>query len=152
VRAEMHGKLANIVAPNEVVINTTLQIEFGPIGGFLHVCIPYSMIEPIRDLLSNPIQDEVEIDKRWVKQMSKQMQSADVELTADFVKMSSTIGEVLKLQVGDVLPIELPSTVIARVDGVPVMECGFGTSNERYALRVQNMISHQDSDVKNDHD
>jgi flagellar motor switch protein FliM len=35
---------------------------------------------------------------------------------------------------------------------VPVMECGYGTANERYALRVQNMISHQDSDLKNDHD
>jgi len=152
VRAEMHGKLANIVAPNEVVINTTLQIEFGPIGGFLHVCIPYSMIEPIRDLLSNPIQDEVEIDKRWVTQMSRQMQSADVELRADFATLSSTIGEVLKLQVGDVLPIELPTTVTAKVDGIPVMECGFGISNERYALRVQHMITHQDTDSKNDHD
>jgi flagellar motor switch protein FliM len=152
VRAEMHGKLANIVAPNEVVVNTTLQIEFGPIGGFLHVCIPYSMIEPIRDLLSNPIQDEVEVDKRWVTQMSRQMQSADVELRADFATMSSTIGEVLKLQVGDVLPIELPTKVIAKVDGIPVMECGFGISNERYALRVQQMITHQDTDSKNDHD
>jgi flagellar motor switch protein FliM len=152
VRAEMHGKLANIVAPNEVVVNTTLQIEFGPIGGFLHVCIPYSMIEPIRDLLSNPIQDEVEVDKRWVTQMSRQMQSADVELRADFATLSSTIGEVLKLQVGDVLPIELPTTVLAKVDGIPVMECGFGISNEHYALRVQQMITHQDTDSKNDHD
>ncbi len=152
VRAEMHGKLANIVAPNEVVINTTLQIEFGPVGGFLHVCIPYSMIEPIRDLLSNPIQDEVEVDKRWVKQMSRQMQSADVELTADFVTIASTIGKVLKLQVGDVLPIELPTTVIAKVDGTSVMKCGFGTSNDRYALSVQHMITHQDSDLKNGHD
>ena len=152
VRAEMHGKLANIVAPNEVVINTTLQIEFGPIGGFLHVCLPYSMIEPIRDLLSNPIQDEVEVDKRWVTQMSRQMQAADVELTADFVTMPSTLGEVMKLRVGDVIPIELPATVVAKVGGVPVMACGYGTSNERYALRVQHMISHQDSDSKNDHD
>ena len=152
VRAEMHGKLANIVAPNEVVITTTLQVEFGPVGGFVHVCIPYSMIEPIRDLLSNPVQDEVEVDKRWVKQMSQQMQSADVELSADFVTIPSTIGELMKLQVGDVLPIELPTTVTARVDGIPVMECGFGVSNERYALRVQQMISHQDSDLKNDHD
>jgi len=152
VRAEMHGKLANIVAPNEVVITTTLQVEFGPVGGFVHVCIPYSMIEPIRDLLSNPVQDEIEVDKRWVKQMSQQMQSADVELSADFVTIPSTIGELMKLQVGDVLPIELPATVTARVDGIPVMECGFGVSNERYALRVQQMISHQDSDLKNDHD
>jgi len=134
------------------VINTTLQIEFGPIGGFLHVCLPYSMIEPIRDQLSNPIQDEVEVDKRWVKQMSRQMQAADVELIADFVTMPSSIGEVMKMQVGDVIPIELPTTVVAKVGGVPVMECGYGTSNERYALRVQQMISHQDSDLKNDHD
>jgi flagellar motor switch protein FliM len=149
VRAEMHGKLANIVAPNEVVITTTLQIEFGPVGGFLHVCIPYSMIEPIRDLLSNPMQDQVEVDKRWIKQMSQQMQSADVELVADFVTLPSSIGDVMRLQVGDVLPIELPATVIAKVDGIPVMECGFGVSNERYALRVEQMITHQDS---KDHD
>ncbi|MEJ7688385.1 MAG: flagellar motor switch protein FliM [Variovorax sp.] len=152
VRSEMHGKLANIVAPNEVVITTTLQIEFGPVGGFLTVCIPYSMIEPVRDLLSNPVQDEIEVDKRWVKQMSQQMQSADVELCADFVTMDSTIGEVMKLQVGDVLPINLPDSVMARVDGIPVMACGFGISNERYALRVQQMISHQDSDSRPDHD
>jgi flagellar motor switch protein FliM len=152
VRAEMHGKLANIVAANEVVVNTTLQIEFGPVGGFLHVCIPYSMIEPIRNQLSNPIQDEVEIDKRWVNQMSRQMQSADVELVANFVQMTSTIGKVLALEVGDVLPIELPTTVTANVDGIPVMDCTFGTSNDRYALRVQHMITHQDTDPKSDHD
>jgi flagellar motor switch protein FliM len=152
IRAEMHGKLANIVAPNEVVITTTLQIEFGPVGGFLHVCIPYSMIEPIRDQLSNPVQDEIEVDKRWVTQLSQQMQSADVALTADFVTIDTTLGELMRLSVGDVLPIELPETVLARVDGVPVMECGYGVSNERYALRVQQMISHQDSDPKSDHD
>ena len=152
VRAEMHGKLANIVAANEVVVNTTLQIEFGPVGGFLHVCIPYSMIEPNRNQLSNPIQDEVEVDKRWVNQMSRQMQSADVELVANFVQMTSTIGKVLALEVGDVLPIELPTTVTASVDNIPVMDCTFGTSNDRYALRVQHMITHQDTDSKSDHD
>ena len=152
VRAEMHGKLANIVAANEVVVNTTLQIEFGPVGGFLHVCIPYSMIEPIRNQLSNPIQDEVEVDKRWVNQISRQMQSADVELVANFVQMTSTIGKVLALEVGDVLPIELPTTVTASVDNIPVMDCTFGTSNDRYALRVQHMITHQDTDSKSDHD
>jgi flagellar motor switch protein FliM len=146
VRAEMHARLANIVKPNEVVINTTFQIEFGPIGGALHVCIPYSMIEPIRDLLSNPLQGEVEVDKRWIRQLSQQVQSADVELRARFLSIQSTIGQLLKLQVGDVLPVEIPETIVAEVNGVPVMECGYGTSNKRYALRVQKMINHQDRD------
>ncbi|MFZ4478400.1 MAG: flagellar motor switch protein FliM [Rhodoferax sp.] len=148
VRSEMHAKLANIVAQNEVVINTTFQIEFGPIGGTLSVCIPYSMIEPIRDLLSNPLQDEVAVDKRWIKQMSSQVQSADVELLAHFQTMQSSIGELMKLQVGDVLPIEIPQTVVATVNGVPVMECGYGTTNNHYALQVQRMIYHEGDSSK----
>lgn len=152
VRSEMHAKLANIVAPNEVVINTTFQIEFGPIGGALNVCIPYSMIEPIRDLLSNPLQDEIEVDKRWVKQLSKQVQSAGVELRADFLTMQSSIGQLLKLQIGDVLPVEIPEKIVATVNGVPVMECGYGTSNKHYALRVQKMINQHDSDTGKDSD
>jgi flagellar motor switch protein FliM len=146
VRSEMHAKLANIVAPNEVVINTTFQIEFGPIGGALNVCIPYSMIEPIRDLLSNPLQDEIEVDKRWVKQLSQQVQSAEVELRAHFLTLQSSIGQLLRLQAGDVLPVDIPETIIGKVNGVPVMECGYGTSNNHYALRVEKMIHHQDND------
>ncbi|MFJ2990538.1 flagellar motor switch protein FliM [Collimonas sp. NPDC087041] len=148
VRSEMHTKFANIATPNEVVVNTTFHIEFGPIGGALHVCIPYSMIEPIRDLLSNPVQDEVEVDKRWVKQLSQQVQSADVELKVDFLTLSSTIGQLLKLKKGDVLPIVMPESIIAKVDGVPVMECGYGTSNGHYALRVEKMINHRDGELK----
>ncbi len=140
IRAEMHAKLATIVAQNEVVINTTFQIEFGPIGGTLSVCIPYSMIEPIRDLLSNPLQDEVAVDKRWIKQLSQQVKSADVELLAQFQTMQSSIGQLLRLQVGDVLPIDIPQTVVAMVNGVPVMECGYGTANNHYALQVHKMI------------
>jgi flagellar motor switch protein FliM len=154
VRSEMHAKLANIVAPNEVVINTTFQIEFGPIGGALTVCIPYSMIEPIRALLSNPLQDEIEVDKRWVKQLSQQVQSADVELRAHFMTLQSSIGQLLKLQAGDILPMEIPASIVAKVNGIPVMECGYGTSNNHYALRVQKMLTHQDRDNSkgNDHE
>ncbi|MFC5476047.1 flagellar motor switch protein FliM [Paraherbaspirillum soli] len=147
LRAEMHTKFANIATPNEVVVNTTFHIEFGPIGGALHVCIPYSMIEPIRALLSNPVQDEVEIDKRWVTQLSQQVQSADVQLKAEFQTIPSTIGQLLKLKAGDVLPIEMPESIIAKVDGIPVLECGYGISNGRYALRVEQMINHRDGDL-----
>lgn len=145
VRSEKDARMANIVTPNEVVINTTFQIEFGPVGGSLNVCIPYSMIEPIRGLLLNPLQDEIEVDKRWVRQLSQQVQSADVELRAQFLTVQSSIGQLLKLQVGDVLPVEIPETVVAQVNGIPVMECSYGMSNGRYALRVQKMINYQDS-------
>ncbi|KAA6126231.1 MULTISPECIES: flagellar motor switch protein FliM [Cupriavidus] len=154
VRSEMHTKFANIAIPNEVVVTTAFHIELGAVGGQMHVCFPYSMIEPVRDLLMNPLQDEVEVDKRWLQQLSQQLRAAEVELVAEFAHLRSTVAEVLALRAGDVLPIELPENVIGKVDGVPVMQCSYGTMNGQYALRVQRMFNHQDSDSnkETDHD
>ena len=83
VRSEMNPQFANIATPNEVVVVTTFDIEFGGVGGAFHVLIPYSMIEPIRELLYSTTQgDHTVVDQRWQRTLSKQMQSAEIELTA----------------------------------------------------------------------
>ena len=55
VRSEMHTKFASITGNNEVVVVTSFHIEFGATGGDLNICLPYSMIEPVRDLLTRPL-------------------------------------------------------------------------------------------------
>ncbi|MEI2417616.1 flagellar motor switch protein FliM [Orrella sp. JC864] len=141
VRSEMHTKFASITGTNEIVVVTPFHIEFGATGGDLNICLPYSMIEPVRDLLSRPLQDTTleAVDQRWMRQLARQIRSADVELVAQFAQISSTIGELMRLRVGDVLPVEIPQTVVGCVDNVPVMDCTFGTHNGQYALRVQRL-------------
>ncbi|RWA52728.1 flagellar motor switch protein FliM [Cupriavidus sp. UYMSc13B] len=146
IRSEMHPKFANVATHNEAVVTTAFHIELGAVGGQLHVCLPYAMIEPLKNLLMNPLQDEKEVDKGWVTQLSTQLRAAEVELVAEFAHLQSTVAEVLAMRAGDVLPIELPEKVFGKVDGVPVMQCGFGTMNGQYALRVERMINHQDGD------
>jgi flagellar motor switch protein FliM len=149
MRSEMHTQFANVATPNEIVIVTQFSIEFGPTGGTLHICMPYSMIEPIRDVLTSPIQGEaLEVDRRWVRVLSKQVQLAEVELTADLAQIPVTFEDILNLRSGDVLPINIPENIVAKVDGVPVMECGYGLFNGQYALRVQKMISAAENTIK----
>lgn len=146
VRSEMHTQFANVATPNEVVIVTEFSIEFGSVGGPLYICMPYSMIEPIRDILASPIQGEsAEVDRRWVGVLSKQVQIAEVELVTDLASIPTTFDAILNLRAGDILPVNIPAQVVAKVDGVPVMECGYGIFNGQYALRVQNMISASDT-------
>jgi flagellar motor switch protein FliM len=146
MRSEMHTQFANVATPNEIVIVTQFTIEFGSTGGTLHICMPYSMIEPIRDVLSSPIQGEaLEVDRRWVRVLSQQVQTAEVELTVDLAEIRSSFEQLLNMRAGDVLPIDIPEQVVAKVDGVPVMECGYGIFNGQYALRVQKMISASDT-------
>jgi flagellar motor switch protein FliM len=146
VRSEMHTQFANVATPNEIVIVTQFSIEFGPTGGTLHICMPYSMVEPMRDVLASPIQGDVlDVDRRWVRVLSQQVQAAEVELTADLAQVPTTFEQILNMSKGDVLPLNIPEHIVAKVDGVPVMECGYGIFNGQYALRVQQMISAADT-------
>ena len=142
VRSEMNPQFATIATPNEVVVTVTFDIDMGNQGGELHVCIPYSMIEPIRDTLYSALQgDHLEVDKRWIKLMSQQVQIAEVELVANIGHTKVTFEQILSMQAGDIIPLEIPKTITAHVDGIPVMDCHYGIMNGQYALRVNAMIS-----------
>ena len=156
VRSEMHTKFASITGSNEIVAVTSFHIEFGAMGGELNICLPYSMIEPVRDLLTRPLRETMlaEVDKRWARQLTKQVRSAEIDLVTEFAHIPTTIRELLHFKPGDILPLSIPQTVLASVDGTPVMECGYGVSNGHYALRVQNMLTHNDTEFNqaSDHD
>lgn len=142
VRSEMNPQFATIATPNEVVVTVTFDIDMGNQGGELHVCIPYAMIEPIRDTLYSALQgDHLEVDKRWIKLLSQQVQGAEVELIANIGHTKVTFEQILSMQAGDIIPLEIPKTITAHVDGVPVMDCRYGIMNGHYALRVDALIS-----------
>ncbi|NGM87577.1 flagellar motor switch protein FliM [Parapusillimonas sp. SGNA-6] len=149
IRSEMHTKFASITSGNEIVVVSSFNIELGSSGGKLNVCLPYSMIEPVRDLLTRPLQEggAGAIDQRWTSQLSRQVRSADVELVAEFARIDSTIGELMRLQANDILPLELSPTITAHVGGVPVMDCSYGTFNGRYALRVNKILANSETDL-----
>ncbi|CAM5340131.1 flagellar motor switch protein FliM [Eoetvoesiella caeni] len=146
IRSEMHTKFASITSGNEIVVVSSFNIELGASGGNLNICLPYSMIEPVRDLLTRPLQENTmeAVDQRWMHQLSRQVRSADVELTAEFATIPSSIAELLRMQVGDVLPIDIKPVITARAGEVPVLECTYGTHNGRYALRVQKMLANSE--------
>jgi len=142
MRSEMNTQFANIATPNEVVVVTTFNIEFGPTSGEFHICMPYAMIEPVRDLLYSSLQgDHLEVDKRWLRLLAQQVQTAEVELVATLGHAQVTFNQILKMKPGDVIGFEIPEAITAAVDRVPVMECHYGLFNGQYALKVKKMIS-----------
>jgi flagellar motor switch protein FliM len=141
IRSEMNTQFANIATPNEVVVTFTFTVELGSVSGEMHFCIPYSMIEPIRDTLTSSLQGEtLEMDKRWVRLMTQQIQTAEVEIVASLGTARVSLGDILNMKAGDVIPIAVPECVAAHVDGVPVMECTYGKFNGQYALRVEKLL------------
>ena len=147
IRSEMNTQFANIATPNEVVVSSTFTVELGSVSGQIHFCMPYSMIEPIRDALTSSLQGEaLEVDKRWIRLMTQQIQIAEVELVATLGTGRASFDEILNMKVGDVIPLTVMEQIQATVDGVPVMDCTYGVLNGQYALKVEKL--HANAEIK----
>ena len=141
-RSEMQPQFANIATPSEIVVATSFTLEIGEATGTIHFCIPYSTLEPIRDVLYSTIQgDSNEPDRRWVNLLKEQIQSANVELVAELAHAPATVEQLLAFKAGDFIELELKPDIIAKVSGVPILACHYGTANGRYALKVDELLT-----------
>jgi len=148
VRSEINTQFANIATPNEVVVTTTFQIELGSGSGDLHICLPYAMIEPVRDQLTSAMQGEaMEVDRRWIQMLRNQLTQSEVEVVVPLATRQLRVDELIGIQKGDVIPIEINDVVTATVDNVPVFEARFGTHHGHYALKIERLINSGDDDT-----
>jgi flagellar motor switch protein FliM len=149
VRSELNPQFANIATPNELVVVSTFEIGFNEVGGTISLCLPYSMIQPIRELLFSAMQgDHLSADKNWNSLMARQIKSAEIELVALLGQSMLTVEELMKYKVGDVIPFQVHENIVATVNDVPVMECKYGVFNNQYAIKVDKMISTALNDIQ----
>jgi flagellar motor switch protein FliM len=141
-RSEMQPQFANIATPSEIVVATSFTLEIGETTGTVNFCIPYSTLEPIRDVLYSTIQgDSSEHDRRWVNLLKHEIQAAEVELIVELATAPATVEQLLSFKPGDFIELDLDPKVEAKVDGVPVLECHYGTSNGHYSIKIDRLIS-----------
>ncbi|MFO1263865.1 MAG: flagellar motor switch protein FliM [Rhodoferax sp.] len=144
-RSEMQPQFANIATPSEIVISTSFQLEIGDITGAIHFCFPYSTLEPIRDVLYSSTQgDSIEVDRRWVNVLTREIQAAEVTLVAELARAGATVEQLLSMKKGDFIELEREPRIQATVDGVPIFECQYGTHNSKYAIRIEKMLRGND--------
>ncbi|MFL6664222.1 MAG: flagellar motor switch protein FliM [Rhizobacter sp.] len=140
-RSEMQPQFASIATPSEVVVSTSFSLEIAETSGSIHFCIPYSTLEPIRDILYSTMQgDGTEPDRRWVNLMTSQIQQAEVELVVELAHAPATVEQMLAFKPGDFIELDLRRGIQAKVSGVPVFDCHYGTSNGKYALKVDRLL------------
>ncbi|MBA4262824.1 MAG: flagellar motor switch protein FliM [Comamonadaceae bacterium] len=140
-RSEMQPQFATVATPSEIVVTTSFTLEIGDITGSLHFCIPYSTLEPIRDVLYSTVQgDAMEVDRRWIRLLSHEIQAAELTMVAELAKTDATVEQLLAMQVGDFLELERLPSIQAKVEGVPLFDCQYGTHKGKYALRIDRKL------------
>lgn len=139
--SEVNPHFANIVSPTEVVVVNTFRVELEGGGGDLHVTMPYSMVEPIRDLLDAGVQsDRSDRDERWTRAIREEMKQAKVQMKSMLVEASLSLRELNELQAGDVIPIDVPDLVTLEAEDTPVFRGKFGIYNGSRSVKILQKI------------
>jgi flagellar motor switch protein FliM len=139
--AEVNPAMANIISPSEMVVVSRFRIELDGGAGDMHVTIPYSVLEPIRDLLDSGVQsDKDESDERWEKLLKAEIYRAKVPVKALVAKKTMLLSDIQKLKVGDVIPIDLPEKATMFCGEVPAFLVKVGQANEHYALKITDLL------------
>jgi flagellar motor switch protein FliM len=145
VRTEVNPQFVGIVPPTDVVIASTFDVELENANGTITLVIPYSTIEPIKQKLSSGFQVESDqTDKKlWTAILQEQFLDTDINMRVSLGTTEINMGDLLNLQIGDVIPLEQDATGELNVDveGVKKFKCYYGVSHGNVAVQVTRVVS-----------
>ena len=139
--SEVNPAMANIVSPTEVVVISSFHIELDGGGGDFHVALPYSMLEPIRELLDAGVQsDKEDTDLRWSKALRDEILDVKVALSTHMLDLELPLETIVNMRSGDILPIEMPEYITVLIEGLPTFRSKLGRSRDNIALQIVEKI------------
>ena len=109
LRAEVNPSLLNHYGEAEVLMVGSFVLELPSGNGEIHIVLPYEALEPFRHLLDCPGRfEEVTQDSTFRPRLEKCLLEADVGLNCEVASKEVPLRELLRLQVGDVLDVDVP--------------------------------------------
>ena len=140
--SEVNPSMANIASPTEVVVISSFHIELDGGGGDFHIALPYAMLEPIRELLDAGVQsDKEDTDQRWCQALEDEIMDVDVEIDAQVVQKVVSLRQMMHFKAGDIIPIDLPNSLLVSVEGLPTYRANLGKVGTNLALKITQKIA-----------
>ena len=139
--SEVNPSMANIVSPTEVIVVSSFHIEVDGGGGDFHVVMPYSMVEPIRELLDAGVQsDKMETDVRWSTALRDEIMDVPVNFRVNLLEQDISLRDLMELRPGDVIPMNMPEHATMFVEELPTYRVKMGRAGEKLAVQISEKI------------
>ena len=139
IRTEVNPQFVGVVPPSDVIISTTFEVELENASGTIALVIPYSTIEPIKNKLNASFQTESDrVDKEWTAKLEEHLRNAETNMLVNLGSAQITVGDLVNLNVGDIIPLSQDSDgeLDVIIEGVSKFKCFFGVSRGNRAVQV----------------
>ena len=137
VKLETNPRQMKLGASREPILALRFTVEFGEQSGRIDWLMPESLLAPIREILaSDDGSQQSSKHEAWAPVLGAALQDAEVETRAIFAQARISLGELVRLAPGDIIPIDAPEHAILLAGDVPLYHGRFGVSQGRNALKI----------------
>jgi flagellar motor switch protein FliM len=147
VRGEMNPQFAGIIPNDDVLIVVQFDIEMEEMSGNIMFCIPYMLIEPIREKLyaSFHTEDKTNVDSAWVNRFKNELMGVNVDISAELGKTSITSRELVSLKKGDILVLDkdVQDELMVLVQNLPKYYARPGKIKDNLAIDITGVVDKQ---------
>jgi len=140
VRSETNPQFATIVPPTDLVIVTKFEVEMEQSAGTLIVCLPYAMLEPLKDRLMAGFQTEtLGVDHTWQKRMREIILESAVDLMVQLGTAQISGDRLIHMKPGDVIQLDQDAgrCLTGFVEGLPKLEGYAGIQRGSQAFKIE---------------
>src|SRR6202795_3047491 len=138
-RLENNPRFGTLSRPANAAILVRLRIDMEDRGGNIELLLPYATIEPIRaTLLQMFMGEKFGRDPIWEGHLATEIAQAQISVDAVLYEADIPLKQLMNLQVGDTLMLELKADAMVRVrcGDVTLSEGRMGRVGDRVAVRV----------------
>ncbi len=147
VRAEMNPQFAGIIPNEDVLIVMQFDVEMEETSGNIMVCIPYMLIEPIRDRLYSSFhaEEKVSVDTAWTNRFKHELLNVYLNIAVELGHTRISSRELSELKAGDVIVLDEDQTdpLLVKAQGLPKFYGRPGKIRETMAVEVVGVVDKQ---------
>ena len=143
-RIETNPSFAAISHPANASTLVRFRIDMEDRGGRFEFLLPYSTLEPVRELLLQQFMGEkFGRDSIWQAHLAEELWNTDVELSAVLNEQTMRLDDLRRLRVGDRIPLNAPpgSPVQVRCGSTTLFEGHLGRRKDRVAVRIDTELT-----------
>lgn len=150
---EANPQFVQVVPPSDMVVIVTLQMKIGNTEGFMNICIPYLVLEPIMSKLTTTFWVAASVAKddhpEQVEILQRKLERTRVPMVVELGTINISIREFLTLGFGDVLQLDtkVKDELKCIIGTKPKFYCRPGTSGKKAAVQITRVAAEGDDDT-----
>jgi len=147
VRGEMNPQFAGIIPNEDVLVVVQFEVEMDEATGNTVLCIPYMLLEPLRDKLYATFQTEekVDVDMDWLNRLKEELLRVYADLVVELGSTRITGRDLALLKVGDVILLDKNANdlLLVKVQNIPKFYAKLGKVGEIMAAQIAGFVDKQ---------